>query len=371
MNEPEELRQPDPTHVIARGRKLIFFAGCDYYRLSWRPSVVRAISTGLQKFGLNVAASRLTTGNHPLYARVESALAGFFGVEQATLVSTGYLADLVAAEAMRGRFSHVLLDSAAHPALRHAAEILDVPLMPFASQDSADLARSIKRCGPGAIPIVLTEGMFARNGSVAPLKSYLRLLPPGGMLLVDDAHGAGVVGPTGRGSLEHCGVGRSRVIQTITLSKAFGGFGGAVLGNRRLRKNILERSRMFVGSTPAPLPLLNGILESLRICDRGTAMRQRLRRNAARVKAALRQRGFGIEEYPGPIVALAPSSPAVTRRVRKALLGAGIYPSLIRYPGVPEGGCFRFVISSEHTPQQVDLLASTLSRFSPAELNPR
>jgi 7-keto-8-aminopelargonate synthetase-like enzyme len=366
MKEPEELRQVNPTTVLFRGRRLTFFAGCDYYRVSSHPAVARALGAGLRKFGLSVAASRVTTGNHALYTRVEQALAKFFDAEQATLVSTGYLADLVAAEALAGRFSHALLDSAAHPALRHASLILGCPVLTFASRQTADLARTLARCGREARPIVLTEGMFARNGSVAPLKEYLRSLPRDGMLLVDDAHGAGVLGDFGQGSLEYCGVNRTRIIQTVTLSKAFGVFGGAVLGNAPLREKIISRSAMFIGSTPPPLPLMSSMLESLRICERGTAMRRRLHKNADRLKTTLRERGLEIGPHPGPIVALAPSGRGAQGRVANALLAARIYPSLIQYPGAPKGGYFRFVISSEHSTEEIDRLAETLAAIGPS-----
>jgi len=368
MSEPDDLRPVDSTHVLLRNRRLVFFAGCDYFRLSWHPDVTRALVAGLDEFGLSVAASRLTTGNHVVYRRVEQALAKFFGAQQATLVSAGYMADLVAAEALAGEFSHAVLDSAAHPALARAADLLGCPVMKFESRQAADLARTLRRCGEASKPIVLTDGMFSRDGAAAPLKEYLRVLPRGGKLLVDDAHGAGVLGKTGQGTLEYCGVSRSRVIQTITLSKAFGVYGGAVLGDARLHGTILDRSAMFVGSTPTPLPLMSAALKSLSILGGKNSMRASLLQNATRLKSGLRDHGFPVPDNPGPIVALAPSNPDVSRRVRASLLAAGIYPSLIHYPGIPQSGYYRFVISSEHTPAQIDCLLEALRSFSPEEL---
>src|SRR5205823_9551281 len=113
--------------------------------------------------------------------------------------------------------------------------------------------------------ILLTDGMFSHDGSAAPLPEYLKVLPQDAQILVDDAHGAGVLGQTGQGSLQHAGVSRRRIIQTITLSKAFGAYGGAILGTARLRRKILNRSQIFVGSTPLPLPLANAALEGIRI----------------------------------------------------------------------------------------------------------
>src|SRR6185369_14181841 len=118
----------------------------------------------------------------------------------------------------------------------------------------------------------------ARDGSIASLKEYLKILGRDGVILVDDAHGAGVLGANGRGSVEHAGVDRRRVIQTITLSKALGVYGGAVLSSAALKSKLIERSHLFVGSTPLPLPLANAALESMKILGTTKVLRARLAR---------------------------------------------------------------------------------------------
>src|SRR5437868_4545310 len=112
----------DRTYVRARDRKLSYFSGCDYFRLSSHPQIARALLVGLRKFGLSVAASRLTTGNHPLYAKLEARLARFFRTDCALVVSTGYVSNLTVAQALAGQFSHAILDEAAHPSLKDAAQ---------------------------------------------------------------------------------------------------------------------------------------------------------------------------------------------------------------------------------------------------------
>src|SRR4051812_48816423 len=124
MTEPEPLQQIDRTYVRFRGRKLSYFSGCDYFRLASHPRVIAAVEAGLSQYGLNVAASRMTSGNHRLYLDLEAELARFFGAESAVLVPSGYLADLVAAQALAGEFSHALIDEAAHAALVDASTIL-------------------------------------------------------------------------------------------------------------------------------------------------------------------------------------------------------------------------------------------------------
>src|SRR6266446_4461308 len=115
MTEPGPLQQLDRTYVCFRNRKLSYFSGCDYFRLASHPKVIAALQTGVRKYGLNVAASRLTTGNHQLFGELEERLADFFKAESASLVSTGYMSNLVAAQALAGNFSHALMDERSHP----------------------------------------------------------------------------------------------------------------------------------------------------------------------------------------------------------------------------------------------------------------
>jgi 7-keto-8-aminopelargonate synthetase-like enzyme len=204
--------------------------------------------------------------------------------------------------------------------------------------------------------------MFSGDGSAAPLAEYLEILPKDALLLVDDAHGAGVLGRTGKGAIEHAGVGRRRIVQTVTLSKAFGAYGGAILGSARFRQRVLDRSRMFVGSTPLPLPLAAAALAGVRILKTDAGLRRRLFENAAYVKTALRKAGLALAETPGPIVPVLPRRRSEAARLQRALLAAGIFPPFIRYPGGPPSGYFRFVISSEHSRRQLDGLIEVLRR---------
>jgi 7-keto-8-aminopelargonate synthetase-like enzyme len=358
----EPLQQVDRVFVRSRGRRLVYFAGCDYYRLASHPRVLAAVRHGLKAFGLNVASSRKTTGNHVLYERLERALARFFQAERAVLVDNGYMTNLAVAQALRGEFTHVLLDARSHTSVADAAVLLGAKVVPFAHRDVADFTRQLRGLGQGARPIVFTDGMFSHDGSVAPLAEYLAVLPASALLLVDDAHGAGVLGTRGRGTASHCGVQDARVIQTVTLSKAFGAFGGAILGTRTVAEAILSKSRCFTGATPVPLPLAAGALESLRVFRAHPKLQARLHANAAWLKARLRAGGMELPDAPGPIVPVIPTSAKEAERLKRRLVAAGIHPPFIRYPGGPEGGYFRLVVSSEHTRGQLKRLADALTR---------
>jgi 7-keto-8-aminopelargonate synthetase-like enzyme len=272
------------------------------------------------------------------------------------------MTNLAVAQAVAGQFTHALIDEKAHVCLRDATEFLGCPVLDFKNCDPADVARLVKQCGQNARLILLTDGLYSGPGTVAPLVEYLQVLPKQALVLVDDAHGAGVVGPTGKGSPEFTGAQRRRLVQTMTLSKAFGVYGGVVLCSRKLRQQIVNRSHCFIGSTPLPLPLVNAALTAIRLHRTGAELRRRLRRNVARVCSALRAAGVAVPDGAGAVVPIYPRSTRHASALRRALLAAGIYPSFIKYPSGPATGYFRFVISSAHTPAQLDNLSGVLGR---------
>jgi len=388
--EGPPLRQLGKNLVEVGGERLLYFAGCDYFRFASHPAILQAIRDALRPGGLNVAASRLTTGNDPRYREAELLVAEFFGVAEAVLLSSGYVTNLVVAQALAGEVTHVFADERAHVCLTDAAKLLQCPLIPFPHRQTAGLALLLKQLPASARPLVMTDGMFARDGAVAPLAELLAALPRRGWLLVDDAHGAGTLGASGRGTPEHCGVRDARLIQTLTFSKAFGVYGGAVLCPPGLRARLVSGSHLFGGSTPLPLPLLAGVLAALEAMRQdGSARRVKLQANAALIREKLRQAGHPASDGPGPIFPFHPSLPQTCRSrreeasserepkppivgsykgeeranqaLRRRLTQAGIYPSFIRYPGGPVQGYFRFVISSEHTRAQLVRLADALA----------
>jgi len=365
MKEAEALQQFGKAQVIYRGRTLAYFAGCDYFRLARHPLVSQAAARACRTVGLSVSASRRTTGNHVLYQTLERELAKFFRAPAALLLPTGYMSDLAVGQALAGQFTHALMDARSHGSLATAARFFDCPLITFPHRNASALAKAIQACGPDSRIILLTDGLFSHDGSVAPLKEYLSVLPSGGMILVDDAHGAGVLGRHGRGTPEYAGVDRRRIIQTITLSKALGTYGGAVLASRELRDRIMATSNSFAGVTPFPLPLAAAALKSLELLAANPGWRKRLFANAGRVKSALRERGVPLPDAPGPIISLPECTAAQAQVLHRALLAAEIYPSFIQYPGGPANGYFRFVISSAHTRRQLDALAEVLGKHVP------
>ncbi len=363
MTEPEPLQQINRTYVRFRGRTLSYFGGCDYFRLASHPAVLAAVREGLVRYGLNVAASRLTSGEHEVYRKLEQQLARCFHSEAALLLGNGYITSSAVAQALAGHFSHALIDARAHVALQDATQFLGCPVLKFKHRDREDFERNLQRCGRGSRTIVLTDGMFGHDGSVAPLREYLKMLPRDSLLLVDDAHGAGTLGKTGGGTVELEGVSRTRVVQCATLSKAFGVYGGAVLVSRALRERIIARSHVFVGSTPLPLPLAHTASVALQLARSDRALRKRLTENVNYVREKLRASEYASPENPGPLVSFCFERSQTSQALQTALFASGILPPFIRYPGGPTKGYFRFAISSEHRRGQLDKLVAALAPF--------
>lgn len=362
---PQPLQQVDRVFVQARGRTLVYFGGCDYFRLSSHPAVVKAAHEAIDKFGLNVAASRRTSGNHVVYNKLEASLKRFFGAPAAVLTSNGYSTAIVVAQALAGEFTHMLLDEHAHGCLVDAAGILRCGVVRFAHRDPADLQRKLRVLGAKAKVIVATDGMFSATGDLAPVTEYLKLLPASGRLWIDDAHGAGALGRTGKGTWEALAGtgpfhGDERVLLTLTLSKSFGCYGGAVLGPQALSDAIRRRSLLFTGNTPLPPPFAAASLKALEVLRKTPQLRRKLNANVSLLRELLRGYGWPVEVSPSPVLALNPTSEAQAAKIRRRMLRAGILPPFMRYPGGQASGFFRFAVSCEHTREQIRSLAAAV-----------
>lgn len=356
--EAPEVVQVDPTTVESRGRPLAYFGGCDYFRLSWNGEVRAAVRRGLALHGPNVAASRATTGNHPLYAAFERDLARAFGFPAAILTASGYLAPLLAAQGFRGAVDRVFLATTAHGCLRDAADLLGVPQMGFDSVEALrDRLADLPTTGR---PLVLTNGLSPLDGTMSPVADLLGVLPERGRLLVDDAHGVGTLGNRGRGTLEALGVRDPRVVLTGTFSKAFGCCGGFVLGPKTFR-DVTVSSRLFQGGTPPPLPWMEGARTALSLIqERGEVWRGDLRERIQRVRAVFPE-GDPRRDASGPTFVLVPKDGRAQSRMERRLRKEGLFPSWVRYAQGPADRFFRFALSSAHPWEAVDRLRGAVA----------
>ena len=366
MSKGPELSVLNRTCVLFEGRQYLFFGGNDYHRLASHPDVVAACRGQAEAGGLTCSGSRTTTGNHPLFEELEEKLAGFLGAERATLCADGYLSNTVVLEALAGKHHRVFLDSAAHVSMSGPARCL-FPGRAHAFQHAEpdDLARQLHaHLQPGEKPLVLADGVAAADGGLGPLREYWEAVESsGGLLVVDDAHGMATVGPNGRGSPAEAGLPPDAFVQTATLSKALGAFGGLAAGPSWISERVLERSAAYVGSTPVPPPLAAAAIRSIRILQEHPEMIRGLRDRTATVRVRLNAMGFHAGSSPAPIISVTHGNAERNERLREILLSSGVYVPLIRdYPGSPPGGHFRLTLSSVHTDDHVERLLDAIAQ---------
>ncbi len=359
-----ELRFHERTKVLFEQRSYVFFGGSDYHRLASHPEVLRAAREVAESDGLNVAGSRVTTGNHPLHRQLEAKAAAFLGAREAALCPDGYLSNTVAVETVARDFQRYFIDESAHASLLVSTDCLPRDQVHrFRHADPESLRQALAAyLRPGERPLVLTNGVEPGDGELPPLGEYWEAVRhAGGLLLVDDAHGMGVAGPTGKGSPEEAQLPAEAFLQTGTFAKALGAFGGLLAGPSGLFARVVERSRTFTGATPIPPPLAAAVLRAIGVLQEYPAMITNLRERTFRVRARIRAMGLPSCPSPVPILSVTHRNEARNQRLSALLLQNGIYPPFIDYPGSPPGGHFRFTLSGLHTEEEVDRLLATLA----------
>ncbi|OGD20003.1 MAG: hypothetical protein A2W03_16015 [Candidatus Aminicenantes bacterium RBG_16_63_16] len=357
------MESPPGAVTVIDGKRCIYFGGTGYFGLQGHPGLIRAGIEAFRSFGTHSATSRAGFGNNPALAAVETRLREFFGTAEAAYFGSGYLSLLILAQALKAEFDAVFIDEAAHVSVVDAAASVKKPVFPFRHRDPGDLeARLRKKLRPGWRPLVMTDGVFPVYGKIAPLPEYVRTLAPcRGLLAVDDAHGAGVLGPNGRGVREHFGLPPEAAHLAGTLSKAFGGHGGFIVGGRKLIASV-RKQNAYLGSTPTPTPVAAAAAKGIEILGSHPEMRARLRRNAALAKAGLRKIGVEADDTPVPIAAWSLRTNAAMEKIQRALFDRGIAIALMKYPGTPPQGVLRITVFSTHTTAQIEQLIDGLRR---------
>jgi 7-keto-8-aminopelargonate synthetase-like enzyme len=335
-------------------------SGCDYLGLSEDPVIRKAWLEASASGPLQTGASRATTGDHSLYRRAETAIADFFNAPTAVLTATGYLASLAVAQGLRDQATHVVMDESAHSCVQDGARLSGLPVIPFASGDARALRSVLRGLPPSARPLVATDGVYGIRGGMAPLADYLQAIPASGWLWVDDAHGLGSVGQTGRGSPEVFGLQDSRLIRSVTFSKAMGVAGGAVIGEASLMEHIRNRAGAYRGSSAPPLAIAAAITAAVVRVHRLPGRVRRLQELARRFSIALPTRPEILNDPRTPVTAIHPRDAAQAQRLTEALTQAGFVPPWIRYPGGPGGGFFRIALKATHSRSQVDRLSRAI-----------
>ncbi len=357
-----QLEYVGDTEVLYQGKRWIFFGGNDYHRFSRNAAVIEALVTAAQQDGINTAGSRFTTGNHKIYIELERSIADFLGAEAALVCSAGYLSSTILLQGIAEEFDLVCIDETAHASLVDAARKSGKPTTTFSHCDPEHLNQILKReLKPAQRPLVLTDGVFASIGDIAPLRAYADLIEKvNGRIVTDDAHVVGVLGLAGMGSWEEAGIPRNLIYQTGTLSKGLGGFGGFVAGSANEIEAIRFRSGAFKGSTPMPLPIAAASIRAIQILLAEPQRITRLRQRSALVKPRLRSLGFRVSEGLAPICSVTFFDPDKNSVLGECLKEHRVFPSFIDYPGSPPGGHYRFTLSSAHSDAEVDALCAAV-----------
>ncbi len=348
------------THIQVGREPWLYFGGCNYLGLSFDLRVRRALMQSVKARPLQPGASRRTTGEQAEYQRVEKRLARFFRVEEAVVVGSGYLAPLAAVHAVRSTLTHVLLDDQVHAALQDAAAVAGCPVVRFASGDPAALQAGLDQLPGDARPLVAVDATRAACGGLNPVAAYLRILPECGVLLVDDSHGPGAIGPGGRGVCAALGVSDPRVLQTISLAKGIGVTGGAILGSHRWMTALRTGAASFIGSTAPLLSVMAAVEVSLQILTQSHRVEQ-LQTNLQFFHTLLPRRSEIISDPQTPVTGIYPSHAAQASSLKRSLRRARIFPSFIHYLNGPPEGFLRLAIQSGHRPAEVRRLAHALA----------
>jgi len=354
---------PGPETVI-NGRPCVYFGGTGYFGLHGYPAVIRA---GMAAFrhGTHSATTRSGFGNNSALLDVEKKLAAFFGTAEAVYYPSGYLNGLFLAQGHARAFDVAFVDEAAHYCLRDGVAAAGKRAAGYKHLDPADLGRKLKSVlKKGERPAVLTDGVFPTFGEIAPLPGLIEEIKPyGGILCLDDAHGVGILGERGRGTLEHFGLAPSaKVAMAGTLSKAFGGHGGFIPGSASLVRRIRAEVGAYAGSTPTPTPIAAASAKGIDLVASHPEWRAALRANVRRAKAGMKKLGLAMNDTPVPIIAWTLGPAAEMARVQKALFRRGIAVAYLNYAGAPAGGVLRATIFSTHTPAHIDRLIAELGR---------
>jgi len=350
--------------TIAGGRQLIDFSSNDYLGLARHPALAAAMSACAGRSGAGSGAAHLITGHGTEHARLEEELAAFTGRERALLFSTGYMANLAVMDALAGRSERVLLDRLCHASLIDGARLSGAALKRYGHAD-ADSAARLLAADPRPTALIATDGVFSMDGDLAPLPALARIArTQHAWLVVDDAHGLGVVGATGRGVLEHFGLGCDEVPVLVgTLGKAFGSFGAFVAGAADLIEFLIQKARTYIFTTALPQPVAAATRAALAIAQAERWRRERLASLTARFRAAAAAASIPLSASTTPIQPVVLGSSAAALSAQRELQDAGLWVVAIRPPTVPAGRArLRVTLSAAHTEAQVDRLVEQLSR---------
>jgi len=352
------------ARVRVDGRDYLSFCSNDYLGLAGDPRLIEAACAGALNCGVGAGASHLVSGHHAAHARFERDVAEFAGFDSALLFSSGYAANLGVMSALLGRNDAVFADRLNHASLNDAVLLSRARLRRYPHLDTAALERLLAST-PARRKLVATDAVFSMDGDIAPLPQLLALCERhDAWLLVDDAHGFGVLGEAGRGTLSHFGLAAPRIIYMATLGKSAGVAGAFVAASRDLIDWLIARARTYVYTTALPPLLASALATSLPIIAAESWRRERLAERIAALRAQVQVTRWRLAESSTPIQPLLIGASAEAVEVGARLAEHGILVPAIRPPTVPQGTArLRISLSAAHGADDVARLAQALNRI--------
>ncbi|MEN8107122.1 MAG: 8-amino-7-oxononanoate synthase [Pseudomonadota bacterium] len=356
---------PQGVEASIEGRSYLTFCSNDYLGLANHPEVVAAFRNGLDDYGAGSGAAHLVTGHGRAHHELEEALADFVQRPRALLFSTGYMANLGVIDALAGRGDRVFEDRLNHASLLDGARLCDAKLVRYAHTDAVSLQQCLQSQTSGEA-LVATDGVFSMDGDIAPLPALAQVCHDAdAWLMVDDAHGLGVIGPDGRGSVAAAGLGSAQVPVLVgTLGKALGTFGAFVAGSEDLIEILIQSARSYIYTTAPPPAVAMATLAALRLAEQADDRRERLQLLVQRFRRGAAQRGLKLMASTTPIQPLLVGDAVAALQLSQALRDTGILVTAIRPPTVPEDMArLRITFSASHTEAHVDRLLEALEKL--------
>ncbi len=363
------IESPQGPRISVKGKTCINYASNDYLNLSGHREVIKAACFAIQRYGVGAGAARLLSGTMTPHVMLEQSIARFKNTRTALLFNTGYAANTGILPVIADENTIIFSDELNHASIIDGARLSKANISIYRHKDLSHLEellitslknKAIKK------KLIVTDTVFSMDGDIAPLKSIRTLSRQfNALFMIDDAHGTGVLGKTGRGGLEHFAIKDRSIIQMGTLSKAAGCFGAFVAGNSSLINLLVNRSRSFMYSTALPPAVASASAMALHIIATSSSrLRNRLWRNRERLFKGVSELGFETMQSETPIIPILTGNLKETLRLEKYLYRKNIYAPAIRPPTVKENRCrIRFSVTAGHTTEDIDRVLEYLKEY--------
>lgn len=354
------LEDHEGTRATFEGRELLLFCSNDYLGLSRHPRVIKAAQKALEEYGVGAGAARLISGTSSAHQRLEEKLAQFKAKENVLVFATGFLANLGILTAFAGDQDIIIMDKLCHASLIDGARLSRAGLRIFPHKNYKKCEELLKINKNARRKILVTETVFSMDGDLANLEELVKLKEKyGAFLVVDDAHGTGVLGPNGRGATEEGRLASRIDIIMGTLSKALGGLGGFVAADKILIDYLVNLARPFIFATALPPVLCEAAREALCVMEEEPGLREKLWKNIRAVEKGLKNAGFDLTPVESAIIPVVLGDEKKAMAACEELLAEGIFIPAVRYPTVPKGKArLRVTVSAAHTAEDIEKLLS-------------